>query len=303
MSNRLGIEWYEESCAEFIITTAEQLYDIARLSDFYTFENQTIKLGADIQVNEGEARDWKLAPPEKKWIPISGFAGTFDGQGHSISGIYGKSAFTKIAMFTNTRSTCQIQNIRLLNSYFENHGHEGTASFVAGGSGTWKRLYSDAILYCNGELCGGIASKLATDAKILDCWFAGTILQTGRRMGGIVAEVTGGNICVEHIVFSGDICTEDSIASQNDGVYVGGIFGWVGKDCTISVSDSLIFGSVRAPKNPKYCASSIGRVFDGAKVTINHVCDTVPDDALSIVGRGTVEGQITKVIRKERMSV
>lgn len=59
-----------------------------------------MKLGADIVVNEGNASDWANERPRLRWTPISNFAGSFDGQGHTISGIYGKSHGSKMALLS-----------------------------------------------------------------------------------------------------------------------------------------------------------------------------------------------------------
>ena len=69
-SNLADVEWYNLNDEEFTISTVEELYGLAELSDFYNFSGQTIKLGADIIVNEGNAEDWKTKAPENIWYPI-----------------------------------------------------------------------------------------------------------------------------------------------------------------------------------------------------------------------------------------
>jgi len=295
----LGITWYDIEETEFTITTSEQLYELAKLSDFCTFERQIFKLEADIIVNEGKAVEWSQKPPEKRWIPISNFAGTFDGQGHSISGIYGKAAFSPLAMFTDTNPKCTIRNLKLINTYFENHGLVGTGSFSSGGGGTFLNLYSNAIIHCAGETCGGIIGSVRTKTKIGYCKFDGRIRQSGRRMGGIVAEIFDTYAELVHCSFTGDIGTEDSIANQNDGVYVGGIFGRANKGARVQLSDSIVAGKIITEDNPKYSASVIGRVFDDAQVVINHVYDAISSREEKSIGRGDIEGEIIKIQRKE----
>ena len=68
--NSLGIEWYDENGKEFTITTVEELYEFGELSYHYDFAGQTIKLGADIVVNEGDAADWAQVMPEREWESI-----------------------------------------------------------------------------------------------------------------------------------------------------------------------------------------------------------------------------------------
>ena len=111
--NVLGVAWYHENGTEFTITTADELFELAELSEHYDFKDQTIKLGADIVVNEGNAADWEKIMPQRRWEPITGFAGTFDGQGHTISGLYGlghfygvrgtQSVFYTTGMFADTK--------------------------------------------------------------------------------------------------------------------------------------------------------------------------------------------------------
>ena len=89
--NVLGVTWYSEDEKEFVIDTVDELMEFAALSDFYTFKKQTIKLGADLVLNEGDAKDWEKNAPANRWAPISIFVGTFDGQNHTICGLYAKS--------------------------------------------------------------------------------------------------------------------------------------------------------------------------------------------------------------------
>ena len=94
----VDISWYDQAGATFELTTPQQLYGFAYLSRSYDFRGQTIKLGADITINEGDAKTWGETAPEYNWTPIAWygnslskrFKGTFDGQGHTISGIYAK---------------------------------------------------------------------------------------------------------------------------------------------------------------------------------------------------------------------
>ena len=143
--NVLGVSWYSEGEKEFTISTVEQLEEFVALSNFYTFEGQTIKLDADLTLNEGKAEDWKKDAPKNRWKPIQDFNGTFEGQGHTISGLYGKAHETPMALFINTEEYAIVRNLKLVNSYMTTKGSSGTASFVVNGAGTFEKLYSDAI--------------------------------------------------------------------------------------------------------------------------------------------------------------
>ena len=46
--NVLGVSWYNETEKEFAIDTVDELYEFARLSTYYNFKGQTIRLEADL---------------------------------------------------------------------------------------------------------------------------------------------------------------------------------------------------------------------------------------------------------------
>ena len=97
--------WYNTTSTEFTLTTAEQLAGLAQIVNGTadgitadTFKSKTIKLGANIQLQSdadmaGYATWSTTVAPTNEWVPIGSydigyFAGTFDGQGHTISGMY-----------------------------------------------------------------------------------------------------------------------------------------------------------------------------------------------------------------------
>ena len=272
--NLLGVSWYNEENTEFTITTAQELLEFARLSDFYTFENQTIKLGADIVLNEGNALDWKEKAPSIRWSPISGFAGTFDGQGHSISGVYGKSYESPMALFTATENTCTIRDLKLINSYFETGGNSGTASFSSSGNGNFIKLYSDAIIQCKGGVCGGIVGTVKMQATLEECWFAGTINQTGRKMGGMIAVIEAGRVNMKNCLFSGELHTTQSNFSwtATDGARAGGLCGKIKETAGLLVTDCLSTGVVTSVHNT-YCGSVLGYSVNGAQISVDNTYD------------------------------
>jgi len=301
--NVLGVSWYNEKDSEFTITTAEELCEMAKLSDFYTFEGQTVKLGADIVLNEGNAQDWEKKAPADKWMPISRFAGTFDGQGHTISGLYANSAFAKNGLFVDTDIICTIKNFKLTNSYIENKGAAGTASIAAGGGGNFYKIYSDAIIRCEGELCGGIASSVNSQAIFEECWFDGSIWQTGRRMGGILGELVAGRVEMRHCLYTGHITSTDELTNQNDGVFAGGLCGQTQKGATINVSDSLIAGTIVTEHNANCSGSVFGRVIDTAQTLVSDTYDVAVFSHGNSVGNGITKGQIVKMPMKNMKGI
>ena len=76
-SGNYTISWFNKNKDEFTISTAKELAGLAYIvNNGYTdFYGKTIKLAADIDLSG------------KDWTPCNIFRGTFDGDGHTISGI------------------------------------------------------------------------------------------------------------------------------------------------------------------------------------------------------------------------
>lgn len=77
-SGNYSISWYKKNETEFTISTNKELAGMAYLvNNGYTdFKDCTLRLANDIDLSD------------KKWVACSTFKGTFDGQEHTISGIF-----------------------------------------------------------------------------------------------------------------------------------------------------------------------------------------------------------------------
>jgi hypothetical protein len=58
---------------------------------------------------------WANAPTANNWTPVPAFSGTFDGNGHTISGIYCVGT-TKVGFFATTEATAVIKNLTIKDS-------------------------------------------------------------------------------------------------------------------------------------------------------------------------------------------
>lgn len=282
--NVLNVSWYNETDTEFVIRTAEELREFSELSEFYTFEGQTIRLENDIVLNEGNAADWAETAPANRWAPVSNFAGTFDGQGHTISGLYARSYEAPMAMFENTSRSCVIRNVKLVNSYIETGGASGAASFVARGDGKFYQLYSEAVIVNKGDRAGGIIALTDKAATLEECWFAGSINSTGRFMGGIVGTVMSGYANIKHCLFSGSIYSSNTNFSWEtvDGVELGGLCGSIRQKAAAVIDDSYVSGLVSSAFN-KYSGAVVGLIYtDGTVVATNTYTSTV------VAGKGAI---------------
>lgn len=76
------ISWFDKNKSSFVLTTNKELAGIPYLvnNGYTTFKGKTIKLGNDIDLS---GRDWVTIGIN--YVEL--FEGSFDGQGHTISGI------------------------------------------------------------------------------------------------------------------------------------------------------------------------------------------------------------------------
>jgi len=132
-----------ENSGAYVIRNLADLNEIVEMSKETTFEGETIKLAADIVVNDGDADEWAEGTniPTSRWTPIGThgntyrFNGTFDGQGHTISGIYADSSSQGLGLFAATEANAVIKNLNITNSYFKLTSNNRVGSIVGFGKG------------------------------------------------------------------------------------------------------------------------------------------------------------------------
>ena len=132
-------EWYNETSTKFEISTAEQLAGLAELvNNGKNFSGKTISLTADIVLNNtSEWENWESSAPNNTWTPIganwnSFFSGTFDGQGHTVSGIYNNSENFYQGLFGYNQGI--IKNIGVRESYIKGDSYVGGVCGFNGGT-------------------------------------------------------------------------------------------------------------------------------------------------------------------------
>jgi hypothetical protein len=130
-SMKLDTSWYTGNQSAYTIDSVGELYGLAELSQNNSFANVTIKLAKNITVNTGKASEW--GTNAYKWLPIGTtsypFAGTFDGNGYTISGLYGYTNREFYLGFIR-KLTGTVQNLKLMNSSFKSEykANDGTGA-------------------------------------------------------------------------------------------------------------------------------------------------------------------------------
>ena len=230
--------WFTDnkSADTFTITTARQLAGLGRLLSIasgngsYSFSGKTIKLGANIALNDTTNwQNWANSAPTRVWQMTIGsyndqtrnypFLGTFDGAGFVVSGVY-----------------------------LSGGGYKGLFGYVGQGA-TIKNLGVVASYIIGSYYVGGLVGN-NSGGTIINCYTAGSVNGTrnsttfagglvGYNAGGTItncystANVTGIASSVGGLVGSGGTIT-NSYATGNVTGSGGGIGGLVGSGGTIT---------------------------------------------------------------------
>jgi hypothetical protein len=214
-----------------------------------SFTGKTVTLNGDLDLGQ---KSW--TPIGANTITISGsdasvttdsaFAGTFDGGGHTISGLSVKSAAGGVALFgcsTGTLKNFTVSGTAAGNFY--------TAGVAARGSGTISDVTSEVAVTAAGNCVGGILGDAIGNLTITGCHNTGAISN-----GGVSSEKSTGRIAgIAGCIDSSYTATVSACSNSGDvtgyqyvsGI-VGGCFGSVSVDacCNTGAITGVSFGKV-----------------------------------------------------------
>ncbi len=227
-----------------ISSAAELRYFSDAVRTGNTFKNQYVKLVADITINRnvlnrngelnGDGSNFEPWIPIGRYNPSYFFCGTFDGNGHSISGLYcNRPKGENIGFFGKLYGS--VKNLTIKDSYFNG------SAYVGGIAGNTRPNYmgttipSSLLEYYNGS----------KETSITFCTNEATIAG-GNALGGIV----GNNNSNSNKVTISKSLNKGNVVGGDD---VGGIIGICSTGTTIisccnsgSLSGSSIVGGILA---------------------------------------------------------
>ena len=226
-----NISWYDKTKISFEISSAEALAGLAELVDAGNdFRNKTIILTEDIILNEnvlnenGELNNCNF----KSWTPIGIsyneeknrlFAGTFNGDGHVIKGLYIISEKTSLGLFAHVGQGGVVKNLGIEDSYCLSIKENQAIGMICGyNRGLIQRCYNSGIIvgetnYCNvGGICG-----FNENGTVEYCYNTGFI--KGSESGGVCGMNTEGMIlqCYNTGIVTGYNCAGGICGSLYDG--------------------------------------------------------------------------------------
>ncbi len=220
----------EVSASSTMPESIDGIYQIGTVNELYGFEEYVNEgnvsanavLIADIVVNDDNVAGYDGTSENDwiEWVPIGyynsssdyvKYAGTFDGQGHTVSGLYfNNSSVSYVGLFGYTASDAEISNVGIENSYICGYDIIGS---ITGYNyyGKIENCYNNGIVI--GTKTGGLCGYNYY-GTITDCYNTGSVSGSGNDVGGIVGVHRKGTITNCHN--SGEISGTS---------YVGGISG------------------------------------------------------------------------------
>lgn len=208
-----------------------------------TFLGKTVVLTVDVVLNEGNAADWATTAPANMWQPIGGnipdgakraaFDGLFDGQGHTVSGLYYKSTLCFGGLFgaTGQQFPVTIQNLKLTNFYVS--GVDSIGALVG--------RSNKGLTVSNVQVSNGIVEGTESGA------------------GAVIGTVFGGPVTFQN-------CAVESAKVQ--GALYLGIFTGMTVSQDLTVTDSYVKNS--SVKGTGQCAVVCGRMA-GGNITVRNL--------------------------------
>lgn len=216
----------------YLIATKEDLLQFAAVMNdeelYYDYYDCHFQLTADIALNDVSGFDaWEANPPENVWTPIGyyhSFKGVFDGNGHTVSGLYIDQPITEIEYDGYSRVMDkfglfgtvdgEVKKLTIQSAYVcpkdvqLDKGESLKVGILAGSSsGVIRNCRVEGVVICEGGDCGGIAGS---GSDVIDCSFQGKIIE---KAGGKVNHIGGiagsGSTIRGCSVFAQIICEEN----------------------------------------------------------------------------------------------
>ena len=173
------------------IANADDLFVFAVMVDESDADVSCAKLTKDIVVNEhvlnGDESLNEKAGPFREWTPIMKFKGTFDGQGHSISGLYYNNSkkehiglFGRLSLVSKDGKTV-IENLGIKDSYFNGSNDVGSIVGNVSAHVTLRNVYNEGSVN-GGTFIGGLVGYEKSELTMINVYNTGSV--SGRQCTG-----------------------------------------------------------------------------------------------------------------------
>ena len=215
--------WFTGRQNTYTLTTAAQLAGLSALvSGGESFEGVTVKLGNDISLTrgaDGAGRVWTAIGTSMS----RAFRGTFDGQGHAVTGLRAESASSYCALFGCTVGAA-IKNLTVCGTSSGSAAASYAAGIVAYADGcTIENCASYVDVTASGTHVGGIAAYICNGTRLKDCTNYGDVTAAS-GVGGLAGISYSGEDSIEGCANFGTVTSTRS-ATYGTGGLLGRLAG------------------------------------------------------------------------------
>ncbi|MBP1641242.1 MAG: filamentous hemagglutinin N-terminal protein, partial [Bacteroidetes bacterium] len=226
-------------------------YLIASLENLYWIANQANNKSNNfsgkyfIQTADIDASSTSTWFSGAGWTPISGtstdFFGSYNGQGHIISGLHINRSSTGCVGLFGTLGKGTIQNLGLTNVSITGHANVGGLIGYLWNTATVSNCYTTGSVTATDQCCGGLIGKDdgagGTDNNTVSQCYSGCTVSGTDYTGGLIGQAFSATTTFGTITD----CYATGAVTTSD-VNTGGLIGWIG--AIGSVSNCYATGAV-----------------------------------------------------------
>ena len=217
---------------KYYISTAAELKEFRdEVNSGKTDANTRAVLIANIDLNPGFTfkEDGSYSGPDREephqWIPIGNeehlYTGTFDGNGHTISGLYiDDSTANYQGLFGRVGTGGTVKDLTVSGSV---KGDDYVGGVVGQNGGSVENCYNTGAVNSSGNRVGGVVGYNSRIVK--NCYNTGAVNSSGNWVGGVVG-VNSGSVTNCYNTVNGTVTV-----TGND--YVGGVVGYNSSNGTV----------------------------------------------------------------------
>lgn len=280
---------YQISDASHLVLLSQKLEEESEVGNWdETYTTAYYILTADISLNDtADFENWADSAPAYGWEPIGkgtgfGFGGVFDGNGHTISGMYINAdanldsySQKNYGLFAKVEGT--IRNLTIDQSYICVSGGVKNVGAVVGSTvldeARIENCVSNAVIeiYDDGN-AGGIVGD-GSDSTITGCQFGGTISQLDDQWSHL------GGICG----YGGKISSCTNLGRISGSGYSGGIVGY-GGNVTDSVNKGTVSGDTVGGISGRVYAAGTNQEIENPQKTIENCTNEGQVTGISLAG-------------------
>lgn len=208
-SGQADTTWYNSTASTFTLNTAEQLAGLAELvnSGVDNFRGKTIKLGADIYLNETVLdSNGELKPGSfNNFVGIgssaaNNFLGSIDGQNHTIYGLYqvNNGGISRGGLIGYS-SNLVVKNLVIDSAYITGSSWSGIVVGFNRGTLTIDNVNVTGAIDGGSILGGFVGYNQNGNVTVTSFSFGGVINSTSGQAGGVAGHIDSGDLTVDDL--------------------------------------------------------------------------------------------------------